>query len=379
MWTFILLMFFTMLFMGVTIGITPLVSRRSTPFGVSVPKQFLKDDFIVRLVKRYAIINIAISFFLALPLLLIPFYLEENKVDMVISIYLIIIIFLFMIVSFLIYLKYRKELMKWKKTLPIDEVSIKKKIVIDSNYHEKLKMTPSSAFVLWQLVIIIVTVVISLMNYDRIPDQIPINFDSNFQANHYVEKSFLTVLSFPLLQVLFIPIFYFAHYSFIKSRQKLSPLAPVISSEKSRRYRQAWSKFSFLIAISTQLLISSLFLSSVLIDEKYFWLQIIVVALYLLLTIGSTFYLSIKYGQGGEKLKLSESEDEDSQYYQDPEEDEKWIAGMFYYNPDDAAVFVEKRYGIGTTINLARWQGWAFVLGILLLTLIMIIWSFLLE
>jgi uncharacterized membrane protein len=35
-----------------------------------------------------------------------------------------------------------------------------------------------------------------------------------------------------------------------------------------------------------------------------------------------------------------------------------WKLGIFYYNPDDAALFVEKRIGIGYTVNFARPAAW---------------------
>jgi uncharacterized membrane protein len=40
---------------------------------------------------------------------------------------------------------------------------------------------------------------------------------------------------------------------------------------------------------------------------------------------------------------------------------EGWIAGVFYYNRDDPTVWVEKRVGIGWTLNMARWQSWLFL------------------
>ncbi len=47
-----------------------------------------------------------------------------------------------------------------------------------------------------------------------------------------------------------------------------------------------------------------------------------------------------------------------------------WIwGGLAYYAPDDPAVFVPKRVGIGQTINLARPGAWAFVAGIILVPL----------
>lgn len=46
--------------------------------------------------------------------------------------------------------------------------------------------------------------------------------------------------------------------------------------------------------------------------------------------------------------------------------DRNWIGGLFYFNPDDPAIFVEKRIGIGFELNLGNPGAWVF-LGFLVL------------
>ena len=41
--------------------------------------------------------------------------------------------------------------------------------------------------------------------------------------------------------------------------------------------------------------------------------------------------------------------------------DSCWKLGLFYYNPGDSALFVEKRIGIGYTLNFARPVAWALM------------------
>jgi hypothetical protein len=41
--------------------------------------------------------------------------------------------------------------------------------------------------------------------------------------------------------------------------------------------------------------------------------------------------------------------------------DEAWKFGMFYYNPQDAALFVEKRFGLGWTINFGQARAWVLI------------------
>lgn len=52
-----------------------------------------------------------------------------------------------------------------------------------------------------------------------------------------------------------------------------------------------------------------------------------------------------------------------------PDNDEHYKWGMFYYNPDDPAVIVDKRTGVGVDFNYATWQGQAF-LAVTLATLV---------
>jgi uncharacterized membrane protein len=52
----------------------------------------------------------------------------------------------------------------------------------------------------------------------------------------------------------------------------------------------------------------------------------------------------------------------------DPTPNECWKGGILYYNPNDAALFVQRRDGVGYTVNLGNRWSWA-ILGSLLLML----------
>ena len=51
----------------------------------------------------------------------------------------------------------------------------------------------------------------------------------------------------------------------------------------------------------------------------------------------------------------------------DNDEHYKW--GMFYYNPEDPAVLVDRRFGVGMDFNYAHWQGKAFAVFVVLVLL----------
>ena len=57
-------------------------------------------------------------------------------------------------------------------------------------------------------------------------------------------------------------------------------------------------------------------------------------------------YLGIKVGTDGSRLDKMED-------FSFEEDDKYWILGAgFYNNPDDPAIFVPKRVGVGYTINI---------------------------
>jgi uncharacterized membrane protein len=61
------------------------------------------------------------------------------------------------------------------------------------------------------------------------------------------------------------------------------------------------------------------------------------------------------------KNKMSES-----QAPIDPTPNECWKGSILYYNPNDAALFVEKRDGLGYTLNFANCWSWVLLLGLAL-------------
>ncbi len=60
------------------------------------------------------------------------------------------------------------------------------------------------------------------------------------------------------------------------------------------------------------------------------------------------------------------------------DDDRYWYGGFFYNNPDDPAVFVPKRFGLGWTVNFGNPRGKLLLIGTLLLPLVLLILNVLL-
>ena len=82
----------------------------------------------------------------------------------------------------------------------------------------------------------------------------------------------------------------------------------------------------------------------------FFWyseiLTILVLAAYMLLIFGGVFFFILR------ERKIEERYQKETEVISD--DDDNWILGSFYYNPKDGRLNVEKRVGVGGTINLAH-------------------------
>jgi len=76
-------------------------------------------------------------------------------------------------------------------------------------------------------------------------------------------------------------------------------------------------------------------------------------------------------GQGGAAIAGSQKASlEDSRPVGDRTDDSFWKVGIFYVNPDDPAFLVEKRFGIGYTLNFGHPGSWILMAVIVLVPLI---------
>ena len=76
----------------------------------------------------------------------------------------------------------------------------------------------------------------------------------------------------------------------------------------------------------------------------------------------------VRLGQGGSRsAPAAETQPTSAEPIGDRTDDRYWWLGVFYFNRDDPAVLVEKRFGIGYTLNLARPMSWTILLVVPLL------------
>ncbi|QQP71255.1 DUF1648 domain-containing protein [Carnobacterium sp. CS13] len=356
------------LLIGLITGLTPFMGRKSSQFGVSLPENYQEDPQLKKWMKQYCFITVLSSVLFSLPFLWFTRNKDAVQTEMQLGIYSVVGIAAVLAVSGLAYLVIHKKVSTWKKNLPktADQDS-GQEIVVELNYRKKGTTISNILIIISNLIIISGTAFATWLNYQQIPETFPIHWGIDFKPDRFATKSVKTVFGLLAVQLIMIIIFVISNYSIKNAKQSLNPKNASVSSLKNRLFRQAWSRFTLVISILTQLLMSALQLATVFVNDVEIQWFIYLTIGYTILVIVYAIVLSMKYGQDGERLKMADSlEEKDTLEYR-YNEDQYWKLGVFYYNPADPSIWVEKRFGVGTTTNFARWQSWAIIVGILIL------------
>ena len=352
---------------GLIIGLTPYVGRKGIEFGVSIPDTEETHLKIAKWKRLYFSINMIGGFILSLPLIALVKRGNTHQIQREASIYVTVGMVIIILISILSYLYIRQQLSKLKKQIPQNTKINQKEIVIELTTRNHKIGIPNSILLLSNGIIIITTAIITWLNYNKIPEKFPVHWGINFIADRFAIKSISTVFALIGFQVILTLVFYMSNYSLIHAKQSLDPKKPVQSSFKNKAYRRAWSRFILILSISTQLLMSLIQLVSVIFYTNHTeWVTYIII-LYTVIILIYTIVLSIKYGQSGSRYKEDEYFDKSQVGAHRYEDDTFWKFGIFYYNSEDPSIWIEKIFGIGQTLNMARWQSWAILIGIIFL------------
>jgi uncharacterized membrane protein len=217
------------------------------------------------------------------------------------------------------------------------------------------------------LAVIALTVFLLAMSYPNAPAIIPIHFDANGHANGFATKSIWSFFGLVWVQSGLWIMLTLLGVSLSVSRVAAS------TGAAGESYRQMWARLVF--AIKTGILIF-LSITAILITGSYqsdatagpiTVLAITFDAAIILLTLA----LFLRYGQSG--WRQSRRTGAQMTARGDATPDSAWKGGIIYFNPDDPAIFVERRDGFGFTVNFGRPEGWLALLGILAPVIIVVV------
>lgn len=341
----------------------PYVTRRTESFGVSIPEEIYHLIELKEMRKKYgwqiAWFAIAILLFWVL----LSVWMNFNP-----QIVFVYAIFAFLIGSFFIYLRFHSR-MKILKAKEKWQDAKTETIAVDIGFHQK-KIVISHWWYLIPFAVSFATLILSLVFYSHFPAKIPMHMNASGQVDRWESKSYRAVLFLPLLQLYFSALFLFINGVITKSKQQIDSSDPERSAAQSMRFRRKWSIFNLFTGLALVCMFSFMQLSNLVAFSST-----LMIAIPFIVTAGIIIYavvLSFTTGQGGSRIKLRGNKNDQTINRDD---DRFWKVGLFYFNPKDPSIWVEKRFGVGWTVNFGHPLGWGFLIGIILIVILLSIFA----
>ncbi|MFD0589991.1 DUF1648 domain-containing protein [Paenibacillus sp. GCM10027627] len=337
--------------------IMPLLTRKIESFGVTVPEQAQGDASIVKLRRQYVWLNAGAGVILTASLM---WWSKTGGSEERWATLLIVHVFGYLLLSFAVYLKQHNAVkrMKEQKGWLTDQTQ---RIMASTSFRNQ-KLVLSSYWFIPHAIVILATVVICLVNYDAFPNQIPMKYDLDGTVVRSIDKTYVAVLWQSMVQSFLLLVFILGNLSIGWSKQVVEGANPEASLIRNRKFRRYWSTYmvvsGFALIASFALIPIGLLLEWHANTNIY---SILAIALFMLVY---AIVLSIVAGQGGSRIKLTSGEGT-GQSKPMADQDQYWKLGQIYFNPHDPSLFVEKRFGIGWTMNFAKPIVWVIMVALL--------------
>ncbi len=205
------------------------------------------------------------------------------------------------------------------------------------------------------LAIIAATAIYLAISYAAAPAIIPIHFDAAGTPNGYATKTigsyFALVWSQLGLEVL------------LTGLALLLVGAKALPGRAESRFRKWWLRYLFAMKALLMAFLGGLAVLIANAEQTGSSSQIILVLPLSLVLVGvllvSALVLAVRTGQGGSRLGSP------TETAVDRMDDRYWKLGALYVNPSDPSMFVERRFGVGWTVNLGNPKGLLLLLALI--------------
>ncbi|MCG7346070.1 DUF5808 domain-containing protein [Sporosarcina sp. ACRSL] len=352
------------IFLTVMQAAIPFLLKKTIVFGVTIPEGYTEDEILTRFKKTYSATVFLIGLIALLVFLFFSVGNEFQEEQIVFTALLLQFGILF--ISMLLYLYFHIKTMKRKREHKWGD-DLKKVRVVDLTSRSNDEMLPSFMFAL-PMTITVGLMIYTATQYAVMPDMIPTHWGPNGQPDALTEKNPFSVIASLLILLIMQGMTLSINAFTKKSGVKLNASKRSTSRIQQLSFRKYTSWFLFLTSVLSTVLIGFLQLTTI---HGNLGGPILMMAMplgFLFIILVATAFYAFKVGQGGSRIQL-DIDEEPAPGITDHDEDAYWKAGVFYVNKNDPSIFVEKRFGVGWTINFGNPIGYLIVFVPLLLIL----------
>lgn len=354
---------------GGLLALTPWLMKRNECFAVTIPAAAHSDPRIVALKRAYSKNVVAITAVFTVILVGLVAWCVQGGLnpqeDVVLAWAVVAGAFAPIIISFALMLVYRgkvraiKDEEQW--AAPVQQAAA---VLVEAD-------VPSPISLAWNLLYVPIalgTLALGLVLYSSMPEVIPMKMSFSGEVVSTMAKG-PGAIAFPVLLVVFMGVVMtLCHWSIGRSKKHVDPAAPAVSALAYGMFARAQSVFLVALGLGLSAVMGVTFVLS---SAQVISLAVAgaVVMFVALLAIAGAVVMALVYGQSGSKLqaRMQGGEVQDCLV---EDSDEHWVLGIIYFNPNDASVFLPKRFGVGWTVNMAKPAAWAFFGGVVLLSIL---------
>ena len=338
----------------------PSLTRRDLLFGVTVAPDARSTDAARAIIRRYRIGVLLVVILLAVGLALIWLL---APVSFWASGWIIVIPFVLVFVPIIPYLQ------AWRasRALAIEAPPAAPPVPVASLRPRRYADYIPLVWEALPLALVALTASYLVMTYAAAPAIIPIHFDAAGNPNGFAHKS---VGSYFLL--VWTQLFLYLLITFLSALTVRAKAQATAANETFRRrmLRYLFGLKTVMIAMMSVLAVATTQASLSGSARNITWAMWLPLGI-VVVVIGGIFWLSIRTGQGGSRLSAN------GQNATDRMNDRYWKFGNIYANPGDPAIFVERRFGVGWTINFAKPRALLVLFVMLALPLAFVVFTFL--
>jgi uncharacterized membrane protein len=344
----------------------PFLVKRSVMFGVTIPEPYIQDPQLRAYKKRYAVwvsvlSLILLGFFSAWVLFSQP---GEEKIVLT----GVLIEFSIILISMSFYFYFHGKTIQLKKTQKWTD-DLKQVQVTDLSIRSQDEMLP------WYIYLLPIFITIGMIGYtalkfDILPEQIPTHWGINGKADAFTGKTPFAAVSL-MFMLLFLQIMFLGiHIGTKSSGIKLSASAVDASRLRQLTLRKYSSWFLFIICILLTMMMCFFQLTTIHPDIFSDSIMLSAPFVFLVIVLAGTIFFAVKVGRT-DKQGIHAADGSIT----DLDEDSYWKGGLVYFNKNDPSIFVEKRFGIGWTLNFANPLGYIIVIVPLIIILVIAFWQ----
>ena len=208
------------------------------------------------------------------------------------------------------------------------------------------------------VIVTVTTVVIGVISYPSMPETLAVHYGANGAPNRVAAKSVGTAFSLVFVQIGVTALLAGIAAAIFHSRPDLDPAHPVGSARWYRHYMSLGAKalLGLVAMIDAGMLGSSLLMWTGTVAP---WAPLVVVLPILAAVVVAVVVLA------GSNRERDVGEKDTGLTHRD--DDKYWRGGLFYFNREDHALMVPRRFGLGWTLNFGNPLSAIFLAGVVAL------------